>query len=135
MNACVFDEFSRWLCSKCGEPGIDSWNKAIFDGVDHEDVENPELPHVLGMDCTSCGWAVTVRYDTPDLPPVAIYSPVPADATDENQYAYEGDAMAQIRADRAAGLALADAGPLERDHNWRGGCRNLRQAPLLGGEA
>lgn len=117
-----FDQFTRWLCPKCGCGGIDSWNKAIFDGTDHgEEVESGREPlpnpWILGSNCDRCVWPCVVSYTTPDAPPRAIFGPVECGS---GCFAYEPDAMRAILADPTAAILLQ---PSEiRDADWSAGC-------------
>lgn len=111
-----FDQFTRWLCEKCGQPGIDSWNKGVFDGTDFgaDAIPNPWL---LGSDCEACGHPVVLSYTTPDAPVRAIYGPV-RDGPD--QYSYETAAFAAFEADAGAGTELRPSS--KRDVDWSAGC-------------
>ena len=114
-----FDEYTRWQCPKCGAAGVDSWNKALFDGIDHDDDLKPHLPHLLGLECDACSWPLVIRYDGAELVPVAICGPVPFNAGAQC-YAYEGAAFTAIETDRGAGIDLLPSD--HRDKDWRGGC-------------
>jgi hypothetical protein len=108
------DQFTRWLCEKCGNPGIASWNKARYDG-------NPFPPESYGMifgdNCNECWWPITVRYPAPDMAPRVIYGP------DSSGFAYEPDAMDALARSLDAG---APARPSEqRDRDWSGGCSGV----------
>lgn len=117
--ALPFDEYNRWLCAKCGEAGIDSWNKGIYDGLIHEDDDHPELPHVLGAECTECAHPHVVAYLEKDRAPRIIYGPVPFSAG-VSCYEYEHSAFLAFKDDPEAGEPLAPA--LLKDRDWRGGC-------------
>jgi hypothetical protein len=106
------DQFTRWLCPMCGEPGIDSWNKAMFDGLDHEG-ELPPL-HILGYDCMRCWIPVTVAYRGPNVAPRAIMGP------HDGPYEYEDAAMAALEGDLTSGVELLPS--IARDADWSGGC-------------
>lgn len=106
-----FDQFTRWLCPVCGEHGIDSWNKAMHDGIDYGG-DYPD-PAIYGLDCDRCLHPVTVAYFAQDAAPRAIAAP-------EDSYAYEAAAMAKFEADRGAGVELAPS--LVRDSDWSRGC-------------
>lgn len=106
------DEFSRWLCPKCGEPGIDSWNKAMFDGLTHEG-GIPAL-HILGDMCHHCTHPITLAYRAPGVAPRAIVGP------DEDSFEYEHGAMLELEADPAAGVELLPS--TARDADWSRGC-------------
>lgn len=106
------DQFTRFLCAKCGEAGHDSWNKAAHDGINwHGNVPNPLI---YGDMCHYCGWPAVVAWGAPGEPALAIYSP------DESSFAYENDAMARIEGhpDDAVKLEFA----VKRDADWSGGC-------------
>lgn len=107
----TFDQFTRWLCPKCNEPGIDSWNKALHDGIDHEgDYPNP---WILGDNCQCCWHPVTLAYFSQDEAPRAIVSP-------DETFAYELGAMNELQANPAAGVELLPSA--SRDRDWSGGC-------------
>ena len=114
------DQFTRWLCAKCGKPGIDSWNKAMFDGVDHDPAELPN-PWLLGDNCQCCVWPVVISYTEPGTAPRAIYGPI---QSGPGQFAYETEAFLAIEADRASALELLPSDA--RDADWSGGCVNAR---------
>ncbi|MBG6116240.1 hypothetical protein IWY39_000044 [Sphingobium sp. JAI105] len=115
-----FDQFTRWLCPKCGLAGIDSWNKALFDGIDHGDAPLPD-PWILGTQCDRCVWPCVVSYARFDVQPTAIFGPLSAGA---GCFAYEDKAMAAILADRTAGEMLAPSD--RRDFDWSRGCLAAR---------
>ena len=108
------DQYTRWLCDKCGKAGIDSWNKALYDG-------NPAPPAAYGLifgdSCQYCMWPVTVRYPAPDMAPRAIYGPIPYG---DRQFSYETDAMLSLEFNLGAGEPLQPS--TERDRDWSGGC-------------
>jgi hypothetical protein len=109
-----FDQFTMWRCSKCDAAGIDSWNKAMFDGVEHP-AELPN-PWVLGMECWACCWACVVSYGGPNDVPRAIYAP-----TREDGYAHEDAAFARFTADpETAGEPLRPSS--SRSGDWSRGC-------------
>ena len=116
--AAAFDQFTRWTCTKCGRDGIDSWNKAVWDGPGFQTVEEVPNPWLLGDNCQRCGWACVVMYTTPDAAPRAIYSPV--GAGDPFAYFYESEAFALIERNPSAYEELAPAG--SRDADWSRGC-------------
>jgi hypothetical protein len=118
-----FDMFTRWLCEKCGEAGIDSWNKSMHDGLDFEgDYPNPA---VWGDTCQHCCAPVVVAYTTPDIAPTAVFG-LPG-------YSDENANMDRIGLDPTVGVTLRPS--LKRDHDWSGGCMNLQPAPAtIGGE-
>lgn len=106
------DQFTRWLCAMCGEPGIDSWNKALHDGINWQgDYPNPA---VFGDDCQSCGHPVAVAYTLPGEAPTAIYGP------GFNDYSEEPEAMDALQLDPASGTPLLPS--TTRDADWSGGC-------------
>jgi len=106
------DQFTRWTCGKCGQAGIDSWNKAMHDGIDW-DGEYPN-PAVFGDTCQKCGWNVATCYTTPDCAPTAIY------AADPDDFSYEQAAMEKLEADPSAGETLEPS--TARDSDWSRGC-------------
>lgn len=109
----MFDQFTRWLCPKCGAPGFDSWNKAMFDGIvrDPDDLPNP---NILGDTCQHCGHPAVTCYTLPDQPPRAILS---SDGT----YAYEAFAMTCFEvAPASEGVELRPSD--RRDADWSRGC-------------
>lgn len=113
----VTDQFTRWLCPKCGEAGFDSWNKAMFDGV----VQDPEAlpnPWILGDSCHVCTWPAVTCYTLPTEPPRAIFGPM------LHQFSYESEAMRLILADPEAGEYLLPA--LKRDADWSQGCMHAK---------
>lgn len=110
------DQFTRWLCPKCEGDGIDSWNKAIFDGIKH-DGTLPN-PWIFGDNCQRCGWPCVVRYTTPDAAPHAILGPVGLD--DPRTYSYEDEAFATMTRDPASGVQLEPSAT--RDADWSHGC-------------
>lgn len=114
------DQFTRFLCAKCGKPGIDSWNKAMFDGLnlDADDLPNP---HILGDNCHRCSWPVVISYTEPGTRPRAIYGPI---NDGPHQFAYEDQAFQQIKADPMSALELLPSDT--RDADWSGGCLNAR---------
>lgn len=116
-----FDQYTRWLCPKCGAPGIDSWNKAMFDGIDHGDDPLPN-PHVLGDNCQHCAWPVVVRYATADEAPTAIFGPIPLC---DGCFNYEPAAMRQILAAPETAIALQPS--IARDRDWSRGCLAARE--------
>lgn len=112
MNAPAFDQFTRWLCPLCNEPGIYSWNKALHDGVDHGG--NYPDPWILGDDCQECFHPITVAYFAADEAPRAIAGP------SDGSYDYEFAAMLAFQANRTAGVELAPS--TKRDSDWSRGC-------------
>lgn len=112
----AFDQFTRWLCPKCGLAGIDSWNKAMFDGIDHGDAPLPD-PWILGDQCAYCVWPCVISYTTPDAPPRAIFGPLPAGP---ECFTYEHEAMRAILADPISAAELQPA--TTRDADWSRGC-------------
>lgn len=108
-----FDQFTRWLCPECDQPSFDSWNKAIFDGIDQDPDDLPN-PWILGDTCQHCGHPAVTCYTTPDAPPRAIFS---IDGT----YAYEVFAMACFEADPAGEGVPLDPSD-RRDSDWSRGC-------------
>ena len=108
----IFDQFTRWACPKCDRQGFDSWNKAMFDGVDH-DPDNLPNPWTLGDTCQCCGWPCVVSYTTADAAPRAIASP-------DDSYAYEAGAFKAFEADPNAGTPLNPT--IFRDADWSRGC-------------
>ncbi len=115
------DQYSRWLCPKCGRAGIDSWNKAMHDGIDHGG-EYPN-PWILGLDCEHCIHPVTVAWYGPDDVPRAIFGETVSD------WQYEPGAMQSLETDPLAGVPLEPS--TERDRDWSHGCAALREAPPL----
>jgi len=114
----IFDQFTRWTCPKCGSAGIDSWNKAMFDGVRQEPDDLPN-PWILGLECDKCLWPCVVSYTTPDQAPRAIFAPNAFDHT-ALSYVYEPNAMRQLAANPASGVSLAPSD--RRDADWSRGC-------------
>lgn len=112
----AINEFTRFLCPRCGQDGVHSWNKSAWDGPGWD---QPPNPMIFGEDCNCCGWPLTVRYDGPEEPPVAILCP-----DDPPSYTYEDDAMAALEQDRAAGVVLSAA--TTRDADWSRGCLAAR---------
>ena len=111
----TFDQFTRWLCPVCNEHGIDSWNKALHDGVDHQgDYPNP---WILGDDCQKCCHPITLAYFAHDEAPRAIAAP-------DDSYAYEPAAMAEFEANRTAGVELLPS--VHRDRDWSAGCLSAK---------
>jgi hypothetical protein len=109
-----FDQYTRWQCPKCGAAGFDSWNKALFDGVEHEPGQPLPNPWILGDTCHRCSQPAVTCYTTPDAPPRAIFS---VDGT----YAYEAFAMVCFEANPTGeGQPLAPSD--QRDGDWRKGC-------------
>jgi hypothetical protein len=115
-----FDQFTRWLCPKCGQAGIDSWNKAMFDGVAHLPVmmELPD-PWILGDQCSSCLWPAALRYTKPDAAPRAIFGPNPF-SNRPGVYAYEIEAMNRLQDTPDSGELLRPSD--KRDADWSRGC-------------
>lgn len=112
----LFDQFTRWRCLKCGLAGIDSWNKAMFDGIDHGNAQLPD-PWILGTQCDRCVWPYVISYTGPDAPPHAVYGPVLNGAS---CFSYEQDAMRRILADPGFGVELEPSH--SRDADWSAGC-------------
>ncbi len=110
------DQFTRWLCAKCGKPGIDSWNKAMFDGVVHDPADLPN-PWVIGDSCHSCCWPVVISFTEPGTPPRAIYGPI---QSGRGEFEYEDEAVLAILADPASAIELLPSDT--RDADWSGGC-------------
>lgn len=106
------DQFTRWLCPKCGGAGIDSWNKAMHDGIDYGG-QYPN-PAVFGDACQKCGWNVAICYTTADCAPTAIFAPT------MNNYNYELEAMNRLEADPSSGETLQPS--TTRDSDWSRGC-------------
>jgi len=104
------DQYTRWLCAKCGNPGIDSWNKAMHDGVNYGG-EYPN-PAIFGDTCQSCGQPIVVAYSTPDTAPIALYG--------APKWASEAADMDRIEADPACGETLQASD--KRDADWSHGC-------------
>lgn len=114
------DQFTRWLCAKCGGDGIDSWNKAIFDGPSWEKGEILPNPWVLGMECWRCLWPCVVCYTSPEAAPRALYGPY---ASGEQAYEYEAAAFLRIE-DQSASIELLPS--TSRDVDWSAGCLAAR---------
>jgi hypothetical protein len=113
----MVDQFTRWLCPKCGAAGFDSWNKAMFDGV----VQDPEAlpnPWVLGDCCGYCTWPAVTCYTLPGDPPRAIFGPM------LDLFSYEEEAMRLILADPQSCEILLPA--TERDADWSKGCMHAK---------
>lgn len=108
------DEFTRWCCPKCGQDGIDSWNKAVWDGPGYASLDEVEFPHIIGGECWRCWWPIAVAYFAPGDAPRAILAPA------DDDYSYEDAAFADLAdpASKAAVLAPAQT----RDADWSGGC-------------
>ena len=115
------DQFTRWLCGKCGCDGIDSWNKAVFDGPSWDKGEQVPNPWILGMECWGCGCPCVVIYTLPSEAPRAVYSPI---AEGERAYAYEPDAFAAIESGAESGEILQPSN--SRDSDWSRGCLAAR---------
>ncbi|MES2175092.1 MAG: hypothetical protein V4523_14255 [Pseudomonadota bacterium] len=113
----AIDQFTRFLCPKCGAPGFDSWNKAIFDGVIH-DVNALPNPWILGDQCQACTWPAVIFYTTPDEVPRVIFGP------DLHSFAYESEAMRLISADPSSGEPLLAS--TARDADWSRGCLHAK---------
>lgn len=113
-----FDQYTRWLCPKCGAPGIDSFNKAIFDGPPFEDAFQFD-EYIFGDQCQRCTWAITVRYTTADEAPTAIVNP---EWEDREGYNYQRDAIIRIATDPDLTLQPSD----QRDRDWSRGCLAAR---------
>lgn len=111
------DEFTRWLCAKCGCDGIDSWNKAVFDGPAWEVGEQIPDPWIVGMECWRCMTPCVVSYGAPGLPPRAIYSP-------DGSYEYEREAMELIQTSPEGAIVLLAS--KTRDADWSRGCLAAR---------
>ncbi len=111
------DQFTRWLCAKCGKAGIDSWNKAVFDSFSWEEGEQIPDPFILGDNCQVCWAPLVVSYSTPGLAPRAIYGP-------DDGYGYEVEAMAIIVAKSDKAIKLEPS--THRDADWSGGCLAAR---------
>lgn len=108
-----FDQFTRWLCPKCGMDGFDSWNKAMFDGIVH-DPDNLPNPWVIGDTCQCCGHPSVVSYTTADAAPCAILGP------GFNDYSHEDEALKRFEAQPDAGVQLLPSPT--RDADWSRGC-------------
>lgn len=105
------DQFTRFLCDKCEEPGFDSWNKMMHDGIDFKgDYPNP---CIYGLECVYCMHPATVAYFTAGIAPTVIYSP-------DDNYVYEEEAMDRLQANPALGQTLRPS--MKRDADWSGGC-------------
>lgn len=110
MNTQHFDQFTRWLCARCGGAGFDSWNKALHDGIDWEgDYPNPA---VWGDQCQSCGHPAAVAYTTPDAAPTIIYG--------LEDYSTERADMVRLEADPSCGETMVPSDL--RDADWSRGC-------------
>jgi hypothetical protein len=110
------DQFTRFLCAKCGEAGHDSWNKAAHDGINwHGNVPNPLI---YSDECHSCGWPSVVAWGAPGEGALAIYGP------DAETFAYEDEAMARIEKHPEQAVALEYSAV--RDGDWSGGCLAAR---------
>lgn len=112
----VIDQFTRWRCPKCNAAGIDSWNKAMFDGIAN-DPASPPNPWILGDNCCHCLWPIVSRYTVPGEAPCAILSP-------DGRFDYEADAFNQIAADPASAITLSPT--LARDADWSRGCLHAK---------
>ncbi|KMS54713.1 hypothetical protein [Sphingobium cupriresistens] len=113
-----FDQFTRWQCPRCCEAGIDSWNKAMFDGIAN-DPANPPNPWILGDNCCHCGWPVVTRYTVPEEAPRAIVSP-------DGRFDYEAAAFDSIAADPASAITLSPTPA--RDADWSRGCLHAKHS-------
>lgn len=115
------DQFTRWRCAKCGGDGIDSWNKAIFDGPSWEAGEALPNPWVLGMECWRCMWPCVVSYSEAGAAPRALYGPI---ASGDSAYEYESAAFQAIQNDHTTSVELLPAA--SRDCDWSRGCLAAR---------
>jgi hypothetical protein len=107
------DQFTRWLCEKCGSPSICSWHKTYWESG-AGDVERM----TFGQECWDCGWPLVVCYPAPDMAPRAIYGPFASTTVD--QYAYEQDALRLLEASISNGEPCRPSA--ERDRDWSDGC-------------
>ncbi|WP_143066708.1 hypothetical protein [Sphingobium sp. YR768] len=115
----AIDQFTRFLCSKCGAAGFDSWNKAMFDGVVHDPSALPN-PWILGDQCQACTWPAVTCYTIPGEAPRAIFGP------HLHGFAYEGKAMELIVADPSSGQLLLPSAA--RDADWSRGCLHAKHS-------
>lgn len=115
MNA--IDQYTRFLCPKCGSPGFDSWNKAMFDGVIHDPNELPN-PWIMGDNCQTCMWPAVTYYSIPGEAPLAVFGP------HLHCFAYESEAMSLISADPSLGEPLLPSS--DRDADWSRGCLHAK---------
>lgn len=106
------DQFTRFLCRKCGEAGHDSWNKAAYDGP-HHDGEVPN-PLIYGDECQKCGWPAVIAWSAPGEQARAIYGP------DPDSYDYEPHAIDLM--ERSIGNGSLLEWSTVRDADWSGGC-------------
>ena len=113
------DQFSRWCCLKCGEAGIDSWNKAVWDGPGFRSLSDVPNPWIIGGECVYCGWPCVVIYTIPEVAPRTIYGPIGPDE-EGNSYEYEDEVLDLIEADITASVVLSPSNT--RDTDWSGGC-------------
>ncbi|WP_289145226.1 hypothetical protein [uncultured Sphingobium sp.] len=111
------DQFTRWICPKCGADGFDSWNKAMFDGVVQDPAALPN-PWVLGDCCQTCTWPAVTCYTLPGDPPRTIFGPT------LHQFSYESEAMQLILTDPESGEFLLPAS--SRDADWSQGCLHAK---------
>lgn len=111
------DQFTRWCCPKCGDDGIDSWNKAVWDGPGYQSLDEVENPHIIGGECWRCWWPITVAYFAPGETPRAIVAP-------SDNYSYEETAFAKFAASPGNGVTLTPA--KSRDADWSRGCSTAK---------
>lgn len=109
----MFDQFTRWLCPNCGEAGIDSWNKAMFDGLNWDHGPLPDR-HILGDQCHRCTWNCVTCYTAADVIPHIIMGP------DRDSYGFEADACRAFLENVSAGQPLEASD--RRDADWSRGC-------------
>jgi hypothetical protein len=124
----TFDQYTRWLCPKCGAAGVASWNKATYDGIDYDDDDNPPCPNIFGDNCEYCCWPFVAAYYRHDERPRAIFGPLPFESG-TGCWDYEQAAMTIIEEDKDSGTELDPS--QVRDSDWRGGCTNLTSPPPL----
>ena len=118
MKIHLFDQFTRWCCPKCGKDGIDSWNKAVWDGPGFQSEAEIPLPWIMGGECWRCDHPCVMIYPGKDKAPRVILAPEPLD--ERNPYSYEPAAMDAAEANPELGEVCLPA--TSRDRDWSRGC-------------
>lgn len=118
MTNPIFDQFTRWCCPKCGQDGIDSWNKAVWDGPGFQSEDEIPQPWIIGGECFRCWHPCVMIYPGKDAPPRVFLAPSPLD--EENAYSYELQALDMAENNPLLGTECLPS--TSRDRDWSGGC-------------
>lgn len=125
-------QFNRWLCPRCKLPGIDSWNKAMHDGLDFGGIYPPH--YQFGHYCNTCNDGhpadLVVSYGGPEDVPRVILAGVANERPPDEVARSSQRAFSTFDKNPNAGIACIMSHV--KDGDWSRGCLHVTPSPQTG---